>query len=191
MKITLLNGSPRKNGNTQILLERMCQSFNAADINTEILPLGRHNIRGCLGCGQCKKNLDEKCIQTEDPLNEYLDIIKKSDGLVIGSPVYFSGVTSQVKAFIDRCGYVARANNDMLKHKAGAAVVAVRRAGALPTFNTINQFFLISQMFVPGSRYWNLGLGGAKGTVSQDEEGLETMDILSENMIHLLQKLGN
>jgi multimeric flavodoxin WrbA len=112
-----------------------------------------------------------------------------SDGIILGSPVYFSMMTPEMKALIDRAGYVARANSDMFKRKVGAAVVAVRRAGGMPTFDAINHFFLISQMIVPGSSYWNIGIGGKKGDVKKDEEGMKTMEDLGKNMAWLMKKL--
>ena len=112
-----------------------------------------------------------------------------ADCIILGSPVYFSMMTPELKAFIDRAGYVARANSDMFKRKVGAAVVAVRRAGAIPTFDAINHFFLISQMIVPGSSYWNIGVGQKKGDVKNDEEGMKTMIDLGNNIVWLLKRL--
>jgi multimeric flavodoxin WrbA len=112
----------------------------------------------------------------------------EADAVILGSPTYFSMMTPEMKALIDRAGYVARANDDMFKHKVGAAVVAVRRAGAIPTFDAINHLFLISQMIVPGSSYWNIGVGNKKGDVENDIEGMETMETLGKNMAWLLKK---
>jgi multimeric flavodoxin WrbA len=113
-----------------------------------------------------------------------------ADGIILGSPTYFSMMTSEMKALIDRAGFVSRSNGDLFKRKVGAAVVAVRRAGGIPTFDAINHFFLISQMIVPGSSYWNVGIGLAKGDVEKDEEGLKTMDDLGKNMAWLIKKLS-
>ena len=113
-----------------------------------------------------------------------------ANGIILGSPTYFSMMTSEMKALIDRSGFVGRANGDLFKRKVGAAVVAVRRAGGIPTFDAINHFFLISQMIVPGSSYWNVGIGLAKGDVEKDEEGLKTMDDLGKNMAWLLKKIN-
>jgi multimeric flavodoxin WrbA len=112
----------------------------------------------------------------------------EADGIILGSPVYFSMMTSELKALIDRAFYVARANGDLFKRKVGAAVVAARRAGGIPTFDAINHFFLISQMVIPGSSYWNVGFGSKKGDVQIDEEGLKTMDDLGKNMAWLIKK---
>ncbi len=113
----------------------------------------------------------------------------EADGIILGSPTYFSMMTSEMKALIDRAGFVARGNDDLFQRKVGAAVVAVRRAGGIPTFDAINHFFLISQMIVPGSSYWNVGIGLRPGDVEKDEEGLETMDDLGRNMAWLIKKL--
>ena len=113
----------------------------------------------------------------------------EADAILFGSPVYFSMMTPELKALIDRAGYVARANSDMFKRKVGAAVVSVRRAGAIPTFDAINHFFLISQMIIPGSSYWNIGVGQKEVGVKGDEEGMETMTDLGNNMAWLLKRL--
>jgi multimeric flavodoxin WrbA len=112
-----------------------------------------------------------------------------ADGIILGSPVYFANMTPELKALIDRAGFVAKANDDMFRRKAGAAVVAVRRAGAIHVFDSINHFFFISQMVVPGSSYWNIGIGREKGDVEKDDEGLQTMSTLGSNMAWLLQKI--
>lgn len=146
-------------------------------------------MHGCTACYQCFARKDGKCAVTNDSMNELIETLNTADGLILGSPTYFANVTSEMKAFIDRAGLVALANNSSLKRKAGAAVVAVRRAGALPVFEAINRFFTINQMIIPGSRYWNLGIGRNPGEVMQDEEGIETMKILGQNMAWLLKKI--
>ena len=113
----------------------------------------------------------------------------EADGIILGSPTYFTDVTTEMKALIDRAGFVAMANNSLFKHKVGAAVVAVRRAGSVHVFDTLNHLFLISQMIIPGSNYWNMGIGLAKGEVESDEEGIQTMKVLGENMAWLLKKI--
>ena len=119
-----------------------------------------------------------------------LERMLAADGILLGSPTYFSDVTTEMKALIDRCGFVAKQNRDMFRRKVGAAVVAVRRAGSTHAFDTMNHFFTISQMIVPGSSYWNMGIGLEKGDVEKDEEGMRTMKVLGENMAWLLKKLG-
>ena len=145
-------------------------------------------IHGCTACAKCFKNKDRRCALTDDTANDFIEKMSASDGIILGSPTYFTDVSTEMKALIDRAGFVARANNDMFMRKAGAAVVAVRRAGSIHAFDTINHFFLISQMIVPGSCYWNVGIGLQKGDVESDEEGLKTMKVLGQNMAWLLKK---
>jgi len=188
LKVIAFNGSSRKDGNTALLLKRVLQVLEAEGIKTELIQLAGAPIRGCNACRTCYTTKNKRCAIEDDKVNAYIQKMLKADGIILGSPVYFSMMTPELKALIDRAGYVARANKDMFKRKVGAAVVAVRRAGALPTFDAINHFFLISQMIVPGSSYWNIGVGGKKGTVESDEEGMATMDDLGKNMAWLLKK---
>ena len=188
MKVIAFNGSARKDGNTAILIREVFKELEAEGIETEMIQLAGKKIRGCTACGKCYKNQDKRCDVDNDFANECIEKMIEADCIILGSPTYFADVTAEMKALIDRAGYVARANSDMLKRKIGAAVVAVRRAGAIHAFDTINHFFLISQMIVPGSSYWNIGVGRAIGDVEQDEEGLETMRMLGRNMAWLLKK---
>ena len=189
MKVIAFNGSSRKDGNTALLLKRVLQVLEAEGIKTELIQLAGAPIRGCNACRTCYTTKNKRCAIEDDKVNAYIQKMLKADGIILGSPVYFSMMTPELKALIDRAGYVARANKDMFKRKVGAAVVAVRRAGALLTFDAINHFFLISQMIVPGSSYWNIGVGGKKGTVESDEEGMATMDDLGKNMAWLIKKV--
>ncbi|MBN2416049.1 flavodoxin family protein [bacterium] len=189
MKVTAFNGSPRENGNTALLLRTVTDVLNEHDIETEIVQVGGERLRGCAACMNCKKNRDGHCAFTDDPMNTYIDRMRESDGIIIGSPTYFSNVTAETKALIDRAGYVSLANGRMLERKVGAAVVAVRRAGSIAVFDAINKLFLINKMIVPGSIYWNLGIGREEGEVKQDEEGLRTMRELGEQMAWLLPRL--
>ena len=189
MKVVAFNGSARKDGNTAILLRRVISVLEAEGIETELIQLAGQQIHGCMACGTCRKIQNRECKIVNDPINDYIAKMIDADGILLGSPTYFSMMTPELKALIDRAGYVARANGDLFRRKVGAALVAVRRAGAIPTFDAINHFFLISQMIVPGSSYWNVGVGSGKGDVDKDEEGLETMDNLGRNMAWLLKKL--
>ena len=189
MKVIAFNGSSRKDGNTAILLKRVLQVLEAEGIETELIQLAGEPIRGCNACRTCYTTKNKRCIIEDDNVNAYIQKMHEADGIILGSPVYFSMMTPELKALIDRAGYVARANKDLFKRKVGAAVVAVRRAGAMSTFDAINHFFLISQMIVPGSSYWNIGIGLKKGDVEGDEEGMETMETLGRNMAWLLKKL--
>ncbi len=189
MKVVAFNGSARKDGNTALLLKRVLNVLEAEGIETELVQLAGENIRGCNACRTCYETKNKRCIIEDDKVNEYIAKMVEADGILLGSPTYFSMMTPEMKALIDRAGYVARANNDMFKRKVGAAVVAVRRAGGMPTFDAINHLFFISQMIVPGSSYWNIGVGGKKGDVEADEEGMKTMDDLGKNMAWLIKKL--
>ena len=189
MKVIAFNGSSRKDGNTALLLKRVLQTLEAEGIETELIQLAGESIRGCNACRTCYTTKNKRCAIEDDHVNAYIQKMLEADGIILGSPVYFSMMTPELKALIDRAGYVARANNDMFKRKVGAAVVAVRRAGAMPTFDAINHFFLISQMIVPGSSYWNIGVGHKKGEIDSDKEGMETMETLGRNMAWLLKQL--
>ncbi len=189
MKVVAFNGSARKDGNTAILLRRVLSVLEQEGIETELIQLAGQQIHGCMACGTCGKIKNKECKIVNDNVNLYIQKMIEADGIILGSPTYFSMMSSEMKALIDRAGYVAKANDDMFKRKVGAAVVAVRRAGAMTTFDGINHFFLISEMIVPGSSYWNVGIGHRKGDVEKDEEGLETMDDLGKNMAWLLKQL--
>lgn len=189
MKIIAFNGSPREKGNTNILLDTVMGEISREGIETEIVQLGKQSLHGCIACGKCKENKDKKCVISSDKLNEYIEKMIDADGVILGSPVYFSDVTSNIKSLMDRAGYVGRANGDLFKYKLGAGVVAVRRAGAMHTFDTLNHFFLINHMIVPGSSYWNIGIGRDAGDVNNDTEGLQTMVNLGKNMAWLLKKI--
>ena len=189
MKVVAFNGSARKDGNTAILIRRVFSQLEAEGVETELVQLAGKTIKGCIACGRCFKNKDRRCAVTDDFANECIAKMLEADGIILGSPTYFADVTSEMKALIDRAGYVARANSDMLQRKVGAAVVAVRRTGAIHAFDSMNHFFLIGQMIVPGSSYWNVAIGRAVGDVERDEEGLKTMETLGRNMAWLLGKI--
>ena len=190
MKVIAFNGSARKDGNTAILIQRALKVLEGEGIETEFIQLAGQQIHGCTGCGTCRKVKNKECKIVNDNVNLYIQKMVEANGIILGSPTYFSMMSSEMKALIDRAGFVGRSNDDLFKHKVGAAVVAVRRAGGIPTFDAINHFFLISQMIVPGSSYWNIGVGLGKGDVEKDEEGMKTMEDLGRNMAWLLKKLN-
>ena len=190
MKVVAFNGSARKDGNTALLIRRVFSVLESEGIETELIQLAGEQIHGCMACGTCRKVKNKECKIVNDNVNAYIKKMVEADGIILGSPTYFSMMSPELKALIDRSGYVARANDDLFKRKVGAAVVAVRRAGGIPTFDAINHFFLISQMIVPGSSYWNVGVGSGKGDVEKDEEGMKTMDDLGKNMAWLIKKLN-
>ena len=189
MKVVAFNGSSRKNGNTGILLKTVMAELEAAGIETELVDLAGKNLQGCIACYKCFKNKDQHCGGPKDELNDYLAKMIAADGILLGTPTYFADVSANMKALIERTGMVSRANGDLLQRKVGAGVVAVRRAGAIHAFNSLNFFFFIGQMIVPGSSYWNLGIGREPGEVENDKEGMDTMHTLGRNMAWLLTKL--
>lgn len=190
MKVVAFNGSPREDGNTSILLKRVLDELEKEGVETELVQLGGRKISGCTACFTCAENQDQRCSVTDDVTNGCIEKMLAADGMILGSPTYFTDVTAEMKALIDRAGLVAKVNGGLFKRKVGAAVVAVRRGGALHAFDTINHFFLIGEMIVPGSSYWNLGIGLDKGDVENDAEGIQTMQTLGKNMAWLLKKLG-
>lgn len=189
MKVLGINGSPRKGGNTEILIKEVFKVLEGKGIKTELIQVGGKNVHGCIACMKCRKKEDARCHQENDLLNKCIGKILKADGIIIGSPTYFTDVTSETKALIDVAGYALRGAGNPLRHKVGAAVVSVRRAGAMHTFDSINHFFLINEMIIPGSSYWNIGIGREKGEVLKDDEGMRTMRVLGENMAWLLERL--
>ena len=191
MKVVAFNGSARKDGNTAILIGYVLRELEAAGIQTEMVQLSGSRIHGCIACMKCFENKDRSCSVKNDIANDCIEKMLDADAVILGSPTYFANVSTEMKALIDRAGMVSRANADMLARKVGAAVVAARRAGAIHVFNSINHFFFIGQMIVPGSSYWNLGMGRQKGEVEKDEEGIQTMKNLGRNMAWLLKKLND
>jgi multimeric flavodoxin WrbA len=185
MYVLAVNGSPRKGGNTEMLLQAALKPLEKSGWKTEYVKVGGKPIRGCIACGKCFEKKDMKCAAHKDIFNEIMAKMVEADALILGSPTYFTDVSSEMKALLDRSGYVAIANGRAFQGKIGAAVVAVRRAGATHVFDTINHMFLMNQMIVPGSTYWNLGIGRDKGEVAADTEGLNNMQNLGETIAWL------
>jgi multimeric flavodoxin WrbA len=186
MNVIAFNGSPRKGGNTSLLLDEVLKPIEKEGIRTEIIQVGGKDMKGCVACMKCRKKGDGKCHKDNDLINSCIKKMIKADAIII---VYFADVTSETKALIDVAGYALRGAGSPLRRKIGAAVIAVRRAGAMHAFDTINHFFLINEMIIPGSNYWNIGVGREKGEVMSDEEGIKTMKVLGENIAWLLKKL--
>lgn len=189
MKVLGINCSPRKEGNTELLIREVFKALENKGIKTEFFQLGGKKVNGCIACMKCRKKADGKCHQDNDVINKCMEKIVKADAIIIGSPTYFSDLSTEAKALIDVAGYALRAAGNPLKRKPGAAVIAVRRAGAIHAFDSINHFFLINEMIIPGSSYWNVAFGRNKGEVLKDEEGMKTMKDLGENMAWLLEKI--
>jgi len=184
------NGSARKDGNTAILLNAVLEELKREGIETELVQLSGKSLQGCIACYKCFENKDGRCAVQKDEMNMYIQKMREADSILLGSPTYFSDVTTNMKALIERCGMVSRANGDMFRRKVGAGVVAVRRAGAAHVFSSLNFFFLIGQMIIPGSSYWNIAIGRQPGEVMNDNEGMQTMTNLGTNMAWLMKKLG-
>ena len=188
MKVVAFNGSGRKDGNTCLLLQIVLDELQAEGIGTELIQLAEGApLRGCVSCFKCMENKNMKCAVDTDPFNDYFAKIAAADGLLLGSPVYFSDITAGMKALIERTGFVSRANGGILRRKVGAGVLAVRRAGSNHALASLNYLFLISEMIIPGSNYWNMAIGRKPGEVSSDTEGLQTLKTLGINMAWLLK----
>jgi multimeric flavodoxin WrbA len=161
--------------------------LEAAGIETEIVTVGDQAIRGCIACGMCAKNRDEKCVLSGDEVNTWIQQIKGADGVLLGSPVHYAALSGAMKSFLDRAFYVAGMNGGLFRHKVGAALVAVRRSGGIPAWEQLNNFLMYSEMLIPTSNYWNVIHGRMPGEVAQDEEGVQIMRVLGKNMAWLLQ----
>ena len=189
MKVTAFNGSPRKNGNTSALIKKVFEPLEKAGIECELVSFAGKEVKGCKACGKCRVNLDKRCVMDDDIVNDCIEKMLESDGIIIGSPTYFATLNAETKALIDRAGFVAKGNDHMFRRKVGLAVAAVRRAGSMNVFQAINNFYLINEMIIPGSIYWNMGIGKKEGEVDNDEEGMNIMEILGENTAWLLNKI--
>ncbi len=186
MKVVAFNGSPRKDGNTTILINHVFRELEKEGVETELVQLSGKKIHGCIACYKCFENKDQRCAVKDDIANECIEKMIKAEGIILGSPVYFTDVTAEMKALIDRAGFVSMANGGMYKNKVGAAVVAVRRSGAIHTLDTMSHFFLAGQMIIIGR---GIGVGRDKGEVEKDEEGMQAVKALGQRMAWLLKKL--
>jgi multimeric flavodoxin WrbA len=186
MKVIGFNGSPRRDGNTGILIHKVFQELEKQGIETEYVQLSHKRIHGCIACYKCLKNKNQRCDVNDDDVNEYIEKITQAQGVVLGSPVYFNDVTPEMKALIDRVGFVSRCNGGMLKNKIGCLVAAARRAGAVYTLDTMSHFFLSAEMIIVGRA---IGIGQRKGDVEKDEEGLMQVSALGQRMAWLMKNL--
>lgn len=191
VNVLAFNGSPNREGNTWHALKMVTSELEKEGIETEIIHVGNKVIRGCTACGQCVKNKDEQCVLPGDEVNQWLQKMKHADGIILGSPVHYAAMAGTMKSFLDRAFYVSSVNDGMLRHKVGAAVVAVRRSGGLPTFEQLNNFLLYSEMLLPTSNYWNVIHGTRPGEATEDTEGLQIMRVLGKNMAWLLKLVEN
>jgi len=190
MKVVAFNGSARKDGNTAAMIRTVFTELEKEGIETELYQMAGKKIQGCIACYKCFENKDGRCAVTGDIANECIERMAGADGIILGTPTYFANASPEIMALVCRAGFVAMANDAMLRRKVGAAVVAVRRSGANHAFNSLNHFFFISQMIVPGSRYWNMGVAREVGDFEKDKEGIRTMEVLGQNMAWLLKKLS-
>jgi len=190
MKVVAFNGSPKAQGNTYHAIKLVTDVLEAEGIETEIVHVGNKTIRGCLACNQCIKNRDEECA-VKDEVNGWIQLMKGADGILLGSPVHYSGVGGTMKSFLDRAFFVSGVNGSLLRHKVGAALAAVRRSGGMPTINQLGYYIEYSEMLIPASSYWNVIHGLEPGEVLQDAEGVQIMQVLGQNMAYLLKLREN
>lgn len=188
MNVLAINGSVRKGGNTALMVRKVFEELEAEGIQTRLEELHGVKLPGCIACYECFKRKDKRCAVKNDRMNEYIELMLEADGIILASPTYFADATAGIRAVIERAGMVARANGDMFARKVGAPVVAMRRGGGMQTFNSLNAFFFIGQMIVPGSSYWNMGFGREKGEVENDAEAMKTMADLGRNMAWAMKK---
>lgn len=191
MKVVAFNGSPKKEGNTYSAINLVAEELKKEGIETEIVHVGNKLIRGCLACGQCAKNKDEKCVIKDDEVNSWIQKMKDADGIIIGSPVYYSAIAGTMKSFLDRAFYVTGVNGGMLNYKVGASVAAVRRSGGIPTFEQLNNYLSYAQMIIPTSNYWNVIHGTKPGDALKDDEGVQIMRVLGKNMAWTMKMVKN
>ena len=189
MKVLGISGSPREGGNTELLIRMALDGLQAEGIETEFLSLAGREILPCTACGDCTHLSPPQCSLQDADFQGMIERFMEADGILVGSPVYFGSATPQLMSLLDRVGYVSFKNGRFLRHKVGAAIAVARRAGQNFTFAQLNYFFLINEMFVPGSTYWNVAIGRDKGEVANDEEGVNTVKNLAANMAFLLKKL--
>ncbi|MDR1703814.1 MAG: flavodoxin family protein [Clostridiales bacterium] len=187
MNVLAINGSPRADGNTAHMLRTVLDVCAEAGLDTELYQAGGRPVRGCAACGKCSEH-PGRC-EFDDWVNGLYQKMKAAGAIVIGSPTYYSDLTAETKALIDRCGFLSGSEGRSLSRKIGAAVSAVRRAGGIHTLDSIQHFFLINDMIVPGSTYWNMSLSLQPGDYDRDEEGVGTMRRLGENIVWLVQRL--
>ncbi|MFA5161134.1 MAG: flavodoxin family protein [Elusimicrobiales bacterium] len=189
MKVVAFNGSARRDGNTAALIRHVFAELEKEGIETEMIQLAGRNITGCAACYKCFETKNRRCALGGE-MNEFIAKMEEADAIILASPTYFADITPSIKALMERAGFVARANGNMFRRKAGAAVVSVRRGGAIHAFDSLNHFFTIEEMVVVGSNYWNAGMGLEPGEVEKDAEGVETMRVLGRNMAWLLKKIS-
>jgi len=189
MKILAINGSPNAKGNTRLALDLVCASLAEEGVESEVIQVGNLPLRGCSACGACGRNKDGKCALPDDGLNGLIARMREADGIVIGSPVYFSGIAGTMKCFLDRAFYVGASNGGLFRHKVGASLVALRRSGGVETFDQMNHYLHYAEMITAGSTYWNVIHGAKAGEAAGDEEGAQVMRVLGTKLAWLLKTI--
>jgi multimeric flavodoxin WrbA len=186
MKAIAFNGSPRKDGNTFILIKHVLRELEKEGVETELVQLSEKEIHGCISCYKCFENKDRRCAVKDDAANEYMEKMTKAEGIILGSPVYFMDITPEMKALIDRSGFVSRVNGGMYKNKVGATVAAFRRSGGMHAIDSMNHFLLSQEIFIVGRA---IGIGRDKGEVEKDEEGMQLVRSLGQRMAWLMHRI--
>jgi multimeric flavodoxin WrbA len=189
LKVVAINGSPRADGNTSILIRHVLDELESEGIATELVRIGGRTVRGCTDCRRCLENRDRRCVVDDDLVNDCIERMIEADGIVLGSPVYFLDVTAEMKALIDRAGIVSRANGGLFRRKVATAAAAVRRSGANHTVDTMLHFLLYSGMITPGPPV--IGVGKEIGDVLRDEEGLARARAAGQEMAWLLKTIAS
>lgn len=187
MKVVAINGSPKPNGNTAQAIQIVAQELKNEGIEVEVLNIGNKPVRGCIGCGKCFENRNEQCVFNDDITNQLINKMKDADGIILGSPTYYAGVSGQMKCFLDRAFYVAGANGGLFRHKVGASLAAVRRTGGIVAIEQLNKYIFYSEMMIASSNYWNVIHGRTPGEIAGDLEGNQIMRILGKNMAWMLK----
>lgn len=181
MKVIAINGSPKPKGNTYTALNTVCTVLGKEGVETEIIHIGNLDIKGCIACGRCKEGY---CVHSDEELKRIVDKIYEADGLLLGSPVYYAGISGTMKSFLDRLFF---ASHGRMRLKAGASISVARRAGGVSVFDQLNHYLLISEMIVVPSYYWNAVYGGAPGEVLEDPEGVSVLRNLALNMAWIIK----
>ncbi|MDR2129573.1 MAG: flavodoxin family protein [Odoribacteraceae bacterium] len=186
MKVIAFNGSPKREGNTCQAIKTVAGELAMRNIEVEIVHVGNKPIRGCMACGQCAKSGDNKCVISDDEVNEWIAMMLAADGVILASPVYFAGINGTMKSFLDRAAYVIAHQQGAMRYKVGTALVAVRRAGGSVALDTLHHYIQFFEMLSPASNYWNIVHGRLPGEVLQDNEGQQIMRVLGRNMAWLM-----
>jgi multimeric flavodoxin WrbA len=188
MHAVAISGSPRKSGNTEVLLQRCLAGLATKGITGDLISLRDKTIKGCRACAMCSRNRDKQCNTKDDDFHPIFAAMQSADIIVVGSPVYFGSATPEMMALLDRAGYVSRANGHLFSRKLGGPIAVARRAGHNFTYAQLMFWFTINDLIVPGSTYWNVGLAGLPGEIAEDEECLRTIDRFAENLAWLAEK---